>query len=182
MSCGGVAQVFFEKQELAHRWPVAIFGGGHVGQALVRALLPLDVELHCFETRSEWLQKWPETPHLKRYLLADMAAAIETLPERAFIVIMTMGHASDLPILAAALRRGFPYIGNLGSQQKAKALRAELSQLGLAAETINKFYCPMGEPIGNNSPAEIAISIAAQLLRVRDEGLVGKSQVMKASD
>jgi xanthine dehydrogenase accessory factor len=60
----------------------------------------------------------------------------------------------------------------IGSPQKASVLRRDLSSQGLTTEKIESFYCPIGLPIGNNTPAEIAISIAAQLLQQRDKKLI----------
>jgi xanthine dehydrogenase accessory factor len=92
---------------------------------------------------------------------------VSTLPPKTFVVIMTQGHATDLPILKRALEGEFTYVGNMGSEVKAKALKRDLLEAGLASEKMDKMFCPIGEPIGNNSPEEIAISIAAQLLRIR---------------
>jgi xanthine dehydrogenase accessory factor len=82
---------------------------------------------------------------------------------------MTMGHATDRPILRRALtERAFPFIGVIGSDAKAAILRGELAGDGVTPEQAAKFQCPIGLPIGTNHPHEIAISIAAQLLMVRD--------------
>ena len=78
-------------------------------------------------------------------------------------------NASDRPILQRALaERNFPYLGAIGSAAKATVLRRELVAHGLTPERAENFFCPIGEPIGSNHPHEIALSIAAQLLRVRD--------------
>ena len=170
MTCGGVARLYFEVFNVA-RWPIVIFGAGHVAQALVRVLLPLDCGLTCYDSRPEWLNQLPEGPGLQRVLCEDLAGAVPDLPARAFVVLMTMGHATDLPILRELLRRGFPYIGVIGSKGKAAALRRALSQDGLGPEDCARFFCPMGLPLGNNHPHEIAISIAAQLLQQRDASM-----------
>ena len=83
---------------------------------------------------------------------------------------MSRGHATDLPVLAEILKtRTAPYIGVIGSKQKAAVLRRELKALELPDEKLTEFCCPIGLPIGNNTPAEISISVAAQLLQRRDE-------------
>ena len=83
---------------------------------------------------------------------------------------MTMGHAFDLPILTAALKlETFPYIGSIGSRAKATVLNRDLKTNGISDSALEKLYCPIGEEFGNNTPTEIAISIVAQLLRVRDQ-------------
>lgn len=172
MTCGGSVTLFFEPQ--SHQsWPVAIFGAGHVAQALVRALLPLRTAITCLDSRSEWLEKLPPEAQLNGRLtmkcLPEPASAVELLPENTMIVVMTMGHASDVPILKAVFERGgFPYVGVIGSEAKAVRLRQELRGLGVSDEAMSTMVCPIGLPLGGNEPAEIAISVAAQLLQERD--------------
>lgn len=83
---------------------------------------------------------------------------------------MTMGHASDTPVIFEALKtRKFPYVGVVGSVPKRKRIVKELKEMGLDDERAKAFQCPMGEEFGRNTPIEIAFSITAQLLRMRDE-------------
>ncbi|GAB4253424.1 MAG: xanthine dehydrogenase accessory protein XdhC [Candidatus Methylacidiphilales bacterium] len=168
MTCGGEVTLWFNAR---HRrpWHVAIFGAGHVAQALVRTLLPLDVTLWCFDPRPEWLEQLPNHPCLRASAESDPDTALDQLPPGTAIVSLTRGHATDLPVLAAAFRRGhFPFIGCIGSQAKASTLRRELIQSGLAEATVSTLVCPIGLPLGNDTPPEIALSIAAQLLQIRD--------------
>ena len=71
-------------------------------------------------------------------------------------------------LLNEALNKDFPYLGAIGSNSKRNAMEKELLQLGQSKESITNFICPIGEDIGSNDPAEIAISITAQLLKYRD--------------
>ena len=81
---------------------------------------------------------------------------------------MTMGHTTDKPILIEILRtRTFPYLGVIGSNAKAKRLRQDILDAGLGEAMTRAFFCPIGLEIGSNHPQEIAISVAAQLLKVR---------------
>lgn len=168
MTCGGVARLFFENFNMA-RWPIAIFGAGHIAQALIPVLLPLDCGLSCFDTRSEWLDRLPQNPKLRRKISPDLPAEVQDLQQNSFVVLMTMGHATDLPILRELLVRDFPFIGVIGSKTKGAAMRRTLSQDGFSPENCARFFCPIGLTLGNNCPHEIAISIAAQLLQKRDE-------------
>ena len=173
MTCGGVVRLFFETYSLA-RWPIAIFGAGHVAQALVRALLPLPCRLSCLDTRAPWIEQLPDDPKLNRVLTSDLAGQIETLSDNAFVVLMTMGHATDLPVLRVALKRPFPYIGVIGSKTKGAAMRKTLAEEGFSEAECARFFCPLGLPIGTNHVGEIAISIAAQLLMERDQSMESK--------
>lgn len=168
MSCGGEVTFFFELYTEA-AWNVAVFGAGHVAQSLVRLLTNLDCRVFCIDTRSEWLDKLPESPRLTKILTADAASEVAKLPAQAFLAVMTQGHATDLPILTEIFRsRKAPYIGAIGSSTKASALRRDLAAAGISPGQIETLRCPMGLPIGDNSPEEIALSIAAQLLQERD--------------
>lgn len=168
MTCGGVVRLFFEPFNIA-RWPIAVFGAGHVAQALMRVLLPLDCALSCFDTRPEWLERLPDEARLRRVHSSDLAGEVEALPDMSFIVLMTMGHATDLPVLREVLARPFPFIGVIGSKAKSAALRRTLLSEGFSPEQCARVVCPIGLPVGTNHLQEIAISIAAQLLQKRDE-------------
>lgn len=175
MTCGGVVKLFFETYNIA-TWPIVIFGAGHCAQALVRLLMMLHCHVTIIDPRRDWLDKLPpSTPNAAGKLqpiLANrpLATYVAELPDNAFVLSMTMGHATDLPILIEALRtRTFPYLGVIGSDAKAAALHRGLRDSGLSPEAISKVICPVGLPIGSNDPAEIALSIAAQMLQYRGE-------------
>ena len=167
MTCGGVATLFFECFNRA-RWPIALFGAGHIAQSLARVLVPLDCHLTCLDTRAAWLEKLPDAPNLTRVQSDDLPSQVAALPDKAFVVLMTMGHSTDLPILRELLLRAFPYLGVIGSKTKGAALRRSLAQEGHAPEACARFFCPLGLELGANHPQEIAISVAAQLLQIRD--------------
>src|SRR5437879_5711612 len=76
MVCGGEVKVFFEAFN-DPPWGIAIFGAGHVANALVRLLLSLDCHITCYDARSEWLTKLPESPKLKKVLSGDLAAEVK---------------------------------------------------------------------------------------------------------
>ena len=169
MTCGGEVKLFFEAHRQA-RWPIAVFGAGHVSQSLVPLLTRLNCKLTCVDPRSDWLAKIPDHPKLSKRCLDRPESVVEQLPLETFFVLVSKGHAADLPVLLKILQtRQAPYVGVIGSQQKAKVLERDLKKEGIPPEKISSFHCPLGLPLGNNTPAEIAISIAAQLLQVRDD-------------
>jgi xanthine dehydrogenase accessory factor len=168
MSCGGRATLLFEVFG-AHAWKIAVFGAGHVAQALSRVLLPLNCRLTCVDTRAEWVERFPEAPHLKKMTIDDMAGFAGDLPPGTFCTVMTMGHGTDLPVLKVLLARDdLPFVGSIGSKVKARAMRADLARAGLSAERIQRLHSPIGLDLGSRRPEEIAISIAAQLLLARE--------------
>lgn len=170
MTCGGAVKLYFETYNL-NTWQIVIFGAGHVAQAVTTLLNNLECRITCIDPRPEWLQKLPESPKLRKVLAEDMPAEVARLPDSAFILLMTMGHTTDKPILLEILKneRTFPYLGVIGSAAKAARLKQDIAEAGLPADYASRFYCPMGLDLGSNHPHEIALSIVAQLLSVRDQ-------------
>lgn len=170
MTCGGVVGFFFELFEQSHPLNIWVFGAGHIAQELVRLLIRLDAKVTCVDTRSEWIQRLPESPKLTALCTDNMKDLVRQIPDGAYVTLMTMGHGTDLPILIETMkqRTRFSYVGNIGSDQKARRLRQDLLDAGLPQESLEQFHCPMGESFGSNSPVEIAFSIVAQLLKTRD--------------
>lgn len=165
MTCGGRVRLFFETVNAAE-WSVVIFGAGHVTCALARLLVELPCRVTCIDPRQAWLDKLPD--RAVTICTDDPPGEVATLPGDAFVLCMTQGHATDRPVLERIFEAGrvFPFLGVIGSAAKAATLRRELRAAGVDDAVID-FRCPVGLPIGTNHPAEIAVSIAAQLLEVR---------------
>jgi xanthine dehydrogenase accessory factor len=179
MSCGGEITYLFEIHRYS-TWPIVVFGAGHVSQALIRTLMNLNCQITCIDNRTEWLDKLPEAFNIKKIHAEDPSNAVETLNKSSFFVIMTQGHAMDLPILKKlyTLFPDAPFIGNIGSHVKGMKLRKELQEFGIKEETLKDFHCPVGMPIGQNHPFEIAVSVSAQLIQVRDQ-VAGPQSLLK---
>jgi xanthine dehydrogenase accessory factor len=168
MSCAGIVRLFFEIYN-APRWTIAIFGAGHVANALAHVLISLDCRVLCFDTRQEWIDRLPVSPRLVATPLDTLTSAVASLPANAFVLLMTTGHEVDLEILLEIVRtRDFPYVGMIGSDTKARRMRQQLADAGIEQSKIAAVVCPIGLPFGSNHPSEIAISVAAQLLERRD--------------
>ncbi len=168
MSCGGEVSLYFELEQQSKNFKVNIFGAGHVSQELNHVLSRLECSITCIDNRQEWLDKLAPLK-IKTICLEKMEDYVDNCEQDSFNVLMTMGHATDAPILAKFLLSGnFSYLGVIGSESKAQGLKNDLRELGLNEELLDNFHCPIGLNIGSNSPAEIAISIVASLLENRD--------------
>jgi xanthine dehydrogenase accessory factor len=169
MTCGGSVKFYFEPHFGPGGWNIAVFGAGHVGQALVPVLIPLPARITVVDSRKEWLDRLPRAQNLRVIHSESPEAIVTSLEDNTFVLVMTMGHATDRPILRLSLtEKQFPFVGVIGSDSKAKILRAELMSDGLTEEQAAGFHCPVGMDFGTNHPHEIAISIAAQLVSERD--------------
>jgi xanthine dehydrogenase accessory factor len=168
MTCGGIVRVYFEAFNVT-RWNIVVFGAGHVSNALIETLTKLDCSITCIDPREEWLARLPESPKLRKVLSTEMPSYVPSIPEGSFVLLMTMGHTTDKPILIEILRtRQFPYLGVIGSNAKAKRLRQDVLDAGLPPEMTKAFFCPVGLELGTNHPHEIAISVTAQMIQQRE--------------
>ncbi len=172
MTCGGSVKLYFEVFN-THQWNIAIFGAGHCSNALINLLINLDCRVTCYDSRQEWLDRLPVSPKLKKVCAQDLPTMVPKIVPHSFVILMTMGHTTDKPILLEILRRWksrtYPYLGIIGSKAKAVRLKQDIREAGLPIEYGDLFYCPLGLSIGNNHPQEIAISIVSQLLEERDK-------------
>lgn len=168
MSCGGEVTFLFEHHSHS-AWPIVIFGAGHVAQAVAQVLSTLQCSLTCVDSRIEWVSKFSGVKAIHHPKPKEL---VRTLNPKSYFMSMTMGHAFDVPILYEIWKHAphCPYVGVIGSEVKGIKIKRELKELGVSEEFLNKLRVPMGLPIGTNRPSEIAISIAAEVLQVRDGG------------
>ena len=145
-----------------------IFGGGHVAQALVPVLASVDFRCVVIEDREEFCKK-SLFPKAEKVLLLgeeEWKNALE-VSENDYVCIMTRGHQNDLACQAFAIRTQANYIGVIGSRRKVAAVNAKLCAMGFDDDQIARIITPIGLEIGAVTPAEIAVSIAAQMIAHR---------------
>jgi xanthine dehydrogenase accessory factor len=150
--------------------PLLLFGAGHVGRALVLALAPLPFAVRWVDERADAFPAHiPASATPVR--TADMEGEVGHAPQNAFVLVMTHSHPLDLALTGAALRRGFPFVGLIGSPTKRARFEARFRALGLTEARIRTLACPIGLPgIEGKEPAIIAAATVAQLLQVRENG------------
>ena len=166
--CGGRVTLFFEP----FRWQrhtIAVFGAGHVGQALAGLARWMKARLLLVDGRDE-SEIRPNLPAERPYELVCVdapEAEVDELPAGALVLIMTHSHALDLDVLERALRRGtFPYVGLIGSGRKWRRFRQRLLQRGFTEEVVDAVRCPIGLSQASKDPDAIALSTAAELVEV----------------
>ena len=155
--------------------PVALFGGGHVGLAIVTALGALPVRMHWIDSREEVFP--PELPLNVRIEHSDpVHGAVPLLEPGSRVLIMSFSHAEDLDIVAACLKRrraqaDLPFIGLIGSKSKWATFRHRLEARGFAADELAAVTSPIGVPgVAGKEPEVIAVAVAAQLMQQRIQG------------
>ncbi|MEO7940094.1 MAG: xanthine dehydrogenase accessory protein XdhC [Burkholderiaceae bacterium] len=185
--CGGVMVLQFEPVTAASQdmlrqrmraalMPVALFGGGHVGQALVQVLARLPFAVRWIDSRDEvFPAALPET--VQTEYSDPVQAAVADLAAHSRVLIMSFSHAEDLDIVAACLQRvrargDLPYVGLIGSRTKWATFRHRLQERGFADDELARITCPIGiAGVPGKEPEVIAIAVAAQLLQLRDAGV-----------
>lgn len=157
-------------EPLVQAGQVYIFGGGHVGQALVPVLAGVGFRVTVFDNRPE-LADAEHFPAADRVILGDYRQIAEkvTLKPQDYVVVMSPGHQSDFALLEQVLRYPLRYVGCIGSRHKIARSQELLRQAGIPEEAIQSVHSPIGLPILAQTPAEIAISIAAEMIRCRAE-------------
>ncbi len=178
--CGGALVLRFEQVDASHaealharlregHSPLALFGGGHVGRAIVQALAPLPFDVTWIDSRDEvFPADLPAHVHAEHSDPVHMA--VRDLVAGSAVLIMSFSHAEDLDIVAACLQRqrerhDLGFIGLIGSRTKWATFRHRLEERGFDADELARITCPIGLPgITGKEPAVIAASVVAQLL------------------
>jgi xanthine dehydrogenase accessory factor len=148
---------------------IYIIGGGHVGLALARVMATLDFRIVVFDERPDVdTLVNNRSAHEKRVLPFAQAGKAVPAGPRSYAVIMTPGHRSDAAALRQLVRKRLAYLGVLGSPRKARQLLDQLRAEGCPPECLARVRTPVGLPIASHTAAEIAISIAAEIIQVRN--------------
>lgn len=149
---------------------VYVFGGGHVSQELVPVITHIGFQTVVFDERDAFANPklFPQAFKTVVGSFKDISKHIK-LTKNDYVVIMTRGHQSDYEILEQALRTEACYIGVIGSRHKIAITRKRLLEAGFSEEEFKRVHTPIGLPIKGETPAEIAISIAGELILHRAE-------------
>ncbi|MFZ4478809.1 MAG: xanthine dehydrogenase accessory protein XdhC [Rhodoferax sp.] len=179
--CGGEVQLRFEpvavtdiealrlRLAAAHQ-PLALFGGGHVGRALVDVMARLPLAVTWIDSRDEiFPASLPSTVNCQHS--DPVQAAVASLEPGSRVLIMSFSHAEDLDVVAACLARqrlraDLPYVGLIGSQTKWATFRRRLGERGYTPQELGWVTCPIGVAgISGKEPEVIAVAVAAQILQ-----------------
>ena len=164
-----VLENFLMEPVLPSDFHVAVFGAGHVGTATVDILSKLDCNIRWIDSRRNIFP--PELPaNVTAVESAHPAQEVGAMPEGTYYLVMTHSHPLDFEICDQVLRRGgFSYCGLIGSVSKRKRFERDMRKQGMTEAQFEPLTCPIGvSGIASKKPADIAIAVAAELLRVRD--------------
>lgn len=181
MYCQGLVKVTFE-----HYRPLPqllVFGGGHVGQALAKLAAASELfRVVVIDDRKEYAAR-------KRHPQSDLAVYTDRLWEKGvpetdeftYIVIVTRCHATDQLLVRRYLERPSAYLGLIGSRAKIRQFYRELEQDGVTSSLLDRVHAPVGLPIGGKSPAEVAISILAEIVQIKNNATHVRADQLKVT-
>jgi xanthine dehydrogenase accessory factor len=163
--CGGTMEVYIEP--ILPSPMLYIFGAGHVGQAVAEITCKVGFKIVAVDDRIKYAnsERFPGC----EVVVGDWEAVFERLPinESSYVLITTRGHQHDLLCLRLALRTPARYIALLGSRRKTRLLLETLCKEGFKEAEFQRVYSPAGIEIGSETPEEIAVSIAAELIAIK---------------
>ncbi len=174
MCCGGAMEAFIEP--LLARERLHIFGAGHVGGEVARLALSLDFDVLVYDDREDWL-----TPERFPGCTAVAGDPLRSLPEQLgpsdYLLILTHSHQLDQALLQRLIDRDYAYLGMIGSRSKVAKFFVRLRAAEVDEALFSRVCAPVGLAIGAETPAEIAVSICAELIKVR-RGRRGPARAM----
>ncbi len=165
-SCGATLEVFFEVLRPEPRLIIA--GAGYVAQALARLASALDFRIVVVDDRRDLADPLVFDDKVQ-LTFGDIPQTIHELEpdESSWIVIVTRGHHLDKDALKAALETNATYIGMIGSPSKVKRIFKDLLKEGISHQRLEQVHAPIGLDLGAETPDEIALSIAAEMVMIR---------------
>ena len=164
----GGMQVYVEAIKAPSR--AVICGAGHVARALVPVAASVGFQMVVLDDRPAFAtrERFPGAEVVVLDSFDDGLA--DLIDEQSYVVIVTRGHKHDMDVLVQALRSPARYIGLMSSRAKWRRLQATLGRMGFAEADISRVHAPIGLPIGAETPAELAVSIVAELIQTRVKG------------
>ena len=156
-------------EQLLNRRRLALLGGGHCAAALTHAMSRLGYDVFVFETREGVIGTELEGDARSIGIVGDFREASSRIdyPELTWVVVMTTDFPSDVRALSGVLRRPFPFVGVMGAPAKLEQIKMRLEEQGFSSEELERVQGPVGLSIPSHTPEEIAVSVAAQILKLR---------------
>lgn len=152
---------------------IYIFGGGHVGLALSRQMELLDFHVVIFDDRDD-LKTIQENKYADEIIICEYESVGEYVEEgiSSYAAVVTTSFPNDIIVLKQLSRKNLKYIGLMGSPSKIKKIFKELETEGVSKTFLKKIKTPIGIPIHSETVEEIALSIAAEIVKIKNEGRV----------
>ena len=161
---------FFYKEKLGFKNKLYIIGGGHCALALSELMSKMDFHISLFDDRAD-LNTLAKNEFVHHKQMIDSYENIGEFIQsgaNVYVVVMTLGYKFDEIVIRRLFDKDFKYFGVLGSKAKMKILLKNLEKEGFDPERLKKIHTPIGLPINSQTPEEIAVSIAAEIIAVKN--------------
>ncbi|MBF0489917.1 MAG: XdhC family protein [Candidatus Omnitrophica bacterium] len=170
--CGGQMKVFIEP--FAPKIHLIICGAGHIALPLSAMAKMLGFKVTIIDNRKEYANK-KRFPHVDQVIIGDHAKELakQRINKSTYVAIVTQGNEFDYECLKAVVKSEAGYIGVISSQPKKVKFLGRLKAAGVESKYFKNIHIPMGIDIGSQTPAEIAVSICAQMVAIKDQDYIG---------
>lgn len=169
MTCGGYVELFINiiKPEKT----LIIVGGGHIGRVLEGIARKAGFNTVIVDNREDIANR-ERFPEASKIVLGDIAEKCgqQSVNSSSYIVVATHGHVHDQIAVESLIGKDYKYLGVIGSKNKIKTMFSNMIEKGFDEEEINKIHAPIGLALGGNSPEDIAVSIMAEIIMIKNQG------------
>ncbi|WP_460217819.1 xanthine dehydrogenase accessory protein XdhC [Psychroserpens sp. MEBiC05023] len=166
--CGGKVEFIIEPMNQSPE--LFLFGAGHIGREIVNILVDTPFEIHLIDSRGDWLKNaaFDKSIHLHEVNLDNFKTFRDAVNwgKNCYVLVLTHDHTIDFEIVAMALQNETRFLGLIGSKTKRVRFHNMLVKEMHIEEGMTNVVCPIGLQVGGDTPKEIAIDVAAQLLQV----------------
>jgi xanthine dehydrogenase accessory factor len=163
------AENWLYQEEAGQRPTVTIIGGGHVGLALSRVMADLNFHIVVLDDRARVATMAANTYAQEKQVVSYKSIGRHVNEgKQSYVVIMTFGHQADERVLKQLVVKKLRYLGLMGSPAKIRQIFSNLKKKGVSPASLKKIHAPVGLPIHSHTPEEIAISIAAEIIQVKN--------------
>ena len=164
------AEDWLYQEEAGQRPTVTIIGGGHVGLALSRVMANLNFHIVVLDDRALVATMAANTYAQEKQLVSYKSIGKHVSEgNQSYVAIMTFGHQADERVLKQLAGKKLRYLGLLGSPAKIRQIFSSLKKKGVSSASLKKVHAPVGLPIHSHTPEEIAVSIAAEIIQVKNQ-------------
>ncbi|OYD13750.1 hypothetical protein CH333_10110 [candidate division WOR-3 bacterium JGI_Cruoil_03_44_89] len=167
MLCGGKMKIFVEP--ILTDPVLYIFGAGHIGRALSKIAATAGFNITVIDDREQFPTR-ERFPDAKELISGNYEKIIPDLPldHNSYIVITTRAHSTDEAVLRECIGREHAYIGMVASREKTNGIFSRLKEQGISEKQLREVHAPIGKKIGSRTPGEIAVSIMAEIISVKN--------------
>lgn len=155
------------KAWFANKPRLFICGAGHVSKDLADIAAKIDMKVTVIDPRKEWANQ--ERFPFAEVINDDFSSLEKYLVPNAYYAVITPGHVDDLTCVSTIMKSEYSYLGMIGSHRKVESAVTSLKEYGFSEEKISTLHAPIGLAIGANTPAEIAISILAEIIEIKNK-------------